>query len=170
MFFVTLIITVFISWMSRSETAESIKATATLGRWRLVSCPIDLKEILHSDVLLICKTCMCGRQDLQSAAAQGTRIVGGMESEANEFPWKVTIFPVMKTATPQMRCTGQVSLEKTGADHKCGASLISPFHLLTAAHCVIDPGEESISPGCYFGDRVGRPQSTKHDDSSAGRA
>ena len=104
-----------------------------------------IKEILHSDVLLICKTCMCGRQDLQSAAAQGTRIVGGMESEANEFPWKVTIFPVMKTATPQMRCTGQVSLEKTGADHKCGASLISPFHLLTAAHCVIDPGEELIS-------------------------
>ena len=50
-----------------------------------------------------------------------------------------------KNSDPPMRITGQVSLEKTGADHKCGASLISPLHLLTAAHCVIDPGEEPIS-------------------------
>jgi len=67
--------------------------------------------------------CLCGRQDVHSAD-QATRIVGGKESVENEFPWKV-------------------SLERTSSkEHKCGASLISPLHLLTAAHCVIQPGLE----------------------------
>jgi secreted trypsin-like serine protease len=46
----------------------------------------------------------------------GTRIAGGTEAVPGEFPWTVALF-------------------KHG-QHFCGGSLISPTHILTAAHCV----------------------------------
>ena len=56
-------------------------------------------------------SCKCG------VAQRATRIVGGTETEVNEYPW-------------------QVGLVQTGGRTPwCGGSLISDRHVLTAAHC-----------------------------------
>ena len=48
------------------------------------------------------------------------RIVGGIETEVNEFPWTVGLYT-------HYRCKGLPV---------CGGSLISTQHILTAAHCI----------------------------------
>ncbi|XP_061828384.1 ST14 transmembrane serine protease matriptase a [Nerophis lumbriciformis] len=67
------------------------------------------------------KNCDCGRSMFKTS-----RIVGGQEAEAGEFPW-------------------QVSLHVKGYGHVCGASLISPQWLVTAAHCVQDDAKTRYS-------------------------
>ncbi|KAJ8280279.1 hypothetical protein GJAV_G00052680 [Gymnothorax javanicus] len=56
----------------------------------------------------------CGKQPYKSQ-----RIVGGQNAEEGEWPW-------------------QVSLHIKNSGHVCGASVISPIWLVTAAHCVQD--------------------------------
>jgi len=58
-------------------------------------------------------TCNCGQ------AVRTTRIVGGEETEVNEFPWQVAMFFELFFA--------------------CGGSLISDRWVLSAAHCIVDP-------------------------------
>ena len=48
------------------------------------------------------------------------KIVGGKESEVNEYPWQVALY------TPQLSYP------------KCGGSLISDLWILSAAHCIGD--------------------------------
>merc|ERR1719336_3725914 len=65
-------------------------------------------------------SCSCGQVN------RGTRIVGGQETEVNEYPWQV----------------GLVS--SSGRSPWCGGSLISNQHILTAAHCTAGGSTSSI--------------------------
>merc|ERR1712121_35019 len=64
--------------------------------------------------------CSCGQVN------RGSRIVGGQETEVNEYPWQV----------------GLVS--SRGRRPFCGGSLISNQHVLTAAHCTAGGSTASI--------------------------
>merc|ERR1711936_1483945 len=57
-------------------------------------------------------SCRCGQ------AKPVTKIVGGVSTEANEYPWQVGLFHSRSSSTPF-----------------CGGSLISSQEVLTAAHC-----------------------------------
>ncbi|XP_017293277.1 ST14 transmembrane serine protease matriptase a [Kryptolebias marmoratus] len=63
------------------------------------------------------ENCDCGQRPLRTS-----RIVGGMEADDGEFPWQVSLHAKLKS----------------GTTHVCGASIISPTWLITAAHCVQD--------------------------------
>ena len=58
-------------------------------------------------------TCNCG------VAKRETRIINGVNTEVNEYPWMVTLHGSF--------------------GHFCGGSILSPWHVLTAAHCLHRP-------------------------------
>uniref|UniRef100_A0A3Q3QH61 Suppressor of tumorigenicity 14 protein homolog n=1 Tax=Monopterus albus TaxID=43700 RepID=A0A3Q3QH61_MONAL len=71
------------------------------------------------------ENCDCGK------TMKMPRIVGGQNAEEGEYPW-------------------QVSLHVKNYGHVCGASVISPTWLVTAAHCVQDDSKIKYSqPGTW---------------------
>jgi len=73
----------------------------------------------------------CGKPEI--SPFQGGRILNGEEATPHSFPWQVSI-------------TGALNVE---TDHYCGASILSPSWILTAAHCA-----EIVYIGTYTGDVV----------------
>ena len=65
-------------------------------------------------------TCECGIPN------RSNRIVGGQETEVNEYPWQV----------------GLVS--RSGTRPWCGGTLISDRHVMTAAHCTAGSSASDI--------------------------
>ena len=70
--------------------------------------------------------CTCGVANVPNRV---NRIVGGSESAENKYPWMISVMT-------------------RGAMHRCGGSLISRQHVITAAHCVVSGGK--ISPPSTF--------------------
>merc|ERR1719192_2935507 len=67
--------------------------------------------------------CNCGIAPQQKT--NNFRIVGGMETKPNKYPWQV----------------GLVSVFESGIGSVwCGGSIISAKHVLTAAHCMFNSG------------------------------
>jgi len=65
--------------------------------------------------------CECG---VKKESIVGTRIFGGDKTELNEFPWQVLLTVYLQSDSG-----------KTNG-FRCGGSLISDRHVLTAAHCI----------------------------------
>jgi len=88
------------------------KSKGSSGAKCTVSCAPTPAPVVMND-------CNCG------LAQRTTRIVGGVETEVNEYPW-------------------QVGMVSTGTTRIwCGGSLISDQWVMTAAHCVIDEASPS---------------------------
>ncbi|CAI9587222.1 unnamed protein product, partial [Staurois parvus] len=83
--------------------------------------------------------CDCGKRPY----SRKTRIVGGVNADVGEWPW-------------------QVSLQTKKDGHTCGASLVSPTMLLSAAHCFQDSNSVRYSDPSVWTAYLGlHDQSTK---------
>jgi len=82
--------------------------------------------VVHGDEIV------CGEPEI-SPKLPGQKILNGEEATPHSFPWQVSI-------------TGALNYD---ADHYCGASILSPSWVLTAAHCA-----EIVYIGTYTGDVV----------------
>nr|KAF6402192.1 hypothetical protein HJG63_016010 [Rousettus aegyptiacus] len=62
----------------------------------------------------------CGERLTFEGGPQYSRIIGGIEAEAGEFPWLVSI--------------------QAGNEHFCGGAIIDEWWIVTAAHCLSHDG------------------------------
>merc|ERR1712110_317391 len=82
-------------------------------------------------------TCQCG------VKGGNDRIVGGQKTKEHEYPWQVGL------------------VTRTGRTPFCGGTLISPNHVLTAAHCTrSDPSSMTVLVGEY---NIGDEEYTRVD-------
>ncbi|XP_045151121.1 suppressor of tumorigenicity 14 protein [Echinops telfairi] len=87
------------------------------------------------------KDCDCG----QRSFSRQSRVVGGENADEGEWPW-------------------QVSLHALGQGHVCGASLISPNWLVSAAHCHTDDKGFSYSDPTMWTAYLGLHDQSKRSD------
>ncbi|XP_007530404.2 transmembrane protease serine 11B-like [Erinaceus europaeus] len=108
-----------------------------MASWKAVPTSVKLIEITKDKAESLTNDC-CGRSLIKSLA--GKRVVNGKNALSGAWPW-------------------QASLQHRG-HHSCGASLISPKWLLTAAHCfgkTNNSGEWTVN----FGTAVQKPLMTR---------
>lgn len=67
---------------------------------------------------------------VSAADANQPQIVGGKEADPGAWPWQVAIL--------------HASVDDNWAAQYCGGSLIDPYWVLTAAHCVVDFGQGTV--------------------------
>ena len=61
-------------------------------------------------------------------ALQDESIIGGLPVESGSFTYQVYLFQISRTGS--------------GEIHLCGGAIIGDFHIITAAHCVINDGNK----------------------------
>ena len=106
-----------------SHQERSPASTRRLTR-RAVGLALVAATAVTGVVLLVQQT---SRGAAAAAAAPGgtSSIIGGEDAPDDQFPWMVSVSSTKK--------------EKYGKPgHQCGASLIAPDTVLTAAHCCLD--------------------------------
>merc|ERR1719239_285393 len=74
----------------------------------------------------------CGLRGSKASGEEVARVAGGRNVQQGDIPWQASI---------RLRGPGKNSF------HHCGAVIVSPFHVLTAAHCVWD---YSLKKGAYY--------------------
>ena len=97
---------------------------------------ISHKTVLQSIVVAIVVTLLLPAQTLLAApATQTPTIIGGEETSVSEYPWMLALVDATEPDTL--------------AAQFCGASLIDPMWVLTAAHCVVrrDPNQIEVLVG-----------------------
>ncbi|KAJ2940588.1 hypothetical protein O0L34_g6529 [Tuta absoluta] len=70
-----------------------------------------------------------------------SRIVNGQRAQPGQFPWQA----LLGLQGEKYFKLGRMKLSFKAVSLTCGASLISKQHLITAAHCVSDPGSSWIA-------------------------
>jgi len=102
---------------------------------------------VSTDVPSVPDDCYCG------LAQRGKRIIGGEETEVNEYPWQVLIY------TPRGRVRRGVCFPNRPM---CGGSVIGDRWVLTAAHC-LDCGVTPAEVEVYLGEH-NRKENTEADE------
>jgi len=75
--------------------------------------------------------CQCGKRNVGGLV--DSRIVGGEDADAHEFPWQVAVY----------------YKKNGGGTSFCGGSIVSKNYVITAAHCVGSNGEVSVGVGIH---------------------
>ncbi|GAB6026967.1 hypothetical protein CHUAL_013636 [Chamberlinius hualienensis] len=104
-------------------TASTTTDTPTITTTKPIAKPA-LDSPASTDILYQSKD-VCGKNNVIS-----TRVVGGDESIAGQWPWMTAIY-----------------LQHNGiVEYWCGGALILPNYILTAAHCVHDKNQRKYRP------------------------
>jgi len=103
-------------WCS-TQTDANDNHVSGVGAWGYcdASCPME-DTTTDTTTTTTTTTCQCGVK----GSSTNSRIVGGHETEPHEYPWQV----------------GLVDMTWNEHKPKCGGTLISSTHVLTAAHCL----------------------------------
>merc|ERR1712112_711824 len=106
------------------------------------SCPM---EDTTTTTTTTTTTCQCGLKGGSTNTVGNSRIIGGQDTELHEYPWQVGL------------------VWRNGHDPRCGGTLISSTHVLTAAHCTVYKGTTRKLPASRIRVLLGEHNITDSD-------